>query len=180
MVFLKRWPWRGVLTLLFMSLVIPVTRSEETSLVSYDSPYQHIEVREETNGLKTFRTMLLNGGYASSIDVESGQSRFGYIRQAIEATDMWTLLSSTMKPKTVLVIGAAGFTYPQEIAKRGYIGQVDALDVDPAVKEITEKYFHQHSLDSKIRFIPQSARGFLREAIDENVSYDYVLVDAYI
>ncbi|MBP6910102.1 hypothetical protein KBC03_00685 [Patescibacteria group bacterium] len=66
------------------------------------------------------------------------------------------------------------------MASRAEVVQVDTVDVDPAVKPIAEKYFLQKNLNQKIHFIPQSARGFLKEAITQDSFYDSVLVDAYI
>lgn len=79
----------------------------EAFVYSYDSPYQKIDVREDTYGDTTIRTMLLNGAYASSIYTDNRKSRFGYIRTAIDATDMRTAVSSVMGDKKALVIGAA-------------------------------------------------------------------------
>lgn len=123
--------------------------------------------------------MFLNGGYASSVYADSGKSRFGYVRAAEEITDMRTAISSVAGTKKLLVIGAAGFTYPQEMAERAYVERIDTLDVDPVVKEIAEKYFQQKLLDPKINFVVQSARGFLHDAIRNKIFYDAVLVDAY-
>ena len=47
------------------------------------------------------------------------------------------------------------------------------------MKKIAEKYFQQRTLNEKIIFIPQSARGFIRNAILKKDYYDIVLVDAY-
>ena len=51
--------------------------------------------------------MLLNGGYASSIDAVSGTSRFGYVREAEQVSDERHSRSSLAGQKKILVIGAA-------------------------------------------------------------------------
>lgn len=178
-IYQKRVPWIGLAGILVIAVLF-IQRPEAKALVySYDSPYQQIEIREDQYDNTTIRTMLLNGGYASSIYTDNRKSRFGYIRAAIETTDMRTAISSTMEKKNILVIGAAGFTYPEEMATREYVGRIDTIDVDPSVKEIAEKYFQQKKLHEKIIFIPQSARGFIQNAIANKTHYEYTLVDAY-
>ena len=65
------------------------------------------------------------------------------------------------------------------MAQKDYVERIDTLDVDPSVKHISEKYFQQKPLHEKITFIAQSARGFMHQAIENNVFYDAILVDAY-
>lgn len=92
---------------------------------------------------------------------------------------MWTAVSSVAGKKNIMVIGAAGFTYPEEMAQKQYIERIDTVDVDPSVKEIAEKYIRQRPLHEKINFVPESARGFMAEALQNKTYYDYILVDAY-
>lgn len=179
-IYQKRMPWAGIVALLLIAvLFIQKPKAEAAVLYTHDSPYQKIEIREDTYDDVKIRTMLLNGGNASSIDADTQQSRFGYIRESVEITDMRNSLSSVIGNKKLLVIWAAGFTYPEEMAQKEYVERIDTLDVDPSVKEISEKYFQKKPLHEKIIFIPQSARGFMHDAIDNKVFYDVILVDAY-
>jgi len=155
----KKIPWAGITALLvIVGLFIQRPQAAAGIIYSYDSPYQQIQIREDRVGDTMVRTMLLNGGYASSIYTDTHKSWFGYIREAVEATDMRRAVSSTTDGATLLVIGAAGFTYPEEMAQKPYVERIDTIDVDPSVKEITEQYFQQKPLHEKIVFIPQSAR----------------------
>lgn len=104
MAYLKRIPWAGIIVLVAISWFSLVKTETSAVLVEYDSPYQHIVVREDVYGGSTFRTMLLNGGFASSIETKTGESWFGYIREAIQATDMRATVSSSMNRKNILVI----------------------------------------------------------------------------
>lgn len=69
------------------------------------------------------------------------------------------------KPKKVLVIGAAGFTLPQDIASREYIDTVDVCDIDGSLDTIAEQYFLQEELNPKIVFYKESARYFINQKI---------------
>ena len=54
---------------------------------------------------------------------------------------------------------------------------IDVIDIDKDLKEISEKYFLQKKLSEKINFYPESARFYLNK-IDWK-KYDAVVVDAY-
>ncbi len=88
-------------------------------------------------------------------------------------------ITDKIKPKRVLVIWTAWFTYPYQLSKLDYVEQIDAVDIDGSIKEIAETYFLEEQLSPKIRFIPQSARYVVNQAIKEWKSYDLILLDAY-
>ena len=80
------------------------------SVFSFDSAYQSIRIVEEkTEGGRTERVLMMGGGRASGIYADNGETSFEYVRAAERA------LAET-KPETVLVIGAAGFTFPRDAA----------------------------------------------------------------
>lgn len=114
----------------------------------------------------------MNGSNSSGLDTLTGESYFSYI-QAV------TALIDQEKPKKILIIGAAGFTLPQAIAKRSYIETIDVVDIDGALDAIATEYFLEEPLHPKIDFYKQSARHFLREKIRSNEKYDFIFIDAY-
>lgn len=137
---------------------------------SFDSAYQNFRVAFFDKDGRQEKVLLLNGGHASGIWADTGESSFGYVRGAVET------LSGT-KAQDVLVIGSAGFTFPRDAAAMPWVKTVDAVDVDPAVKLIAEKEFLGVPLDKKIRFVPQSARYAVRHTDEKN--YGFTLLDAY-
>ena len=100
------------------------------------------------------------------------KSPFPYIRNFVTLTEQY-------RPKNILVIGAAGFVYPYEVAQLPYVERVDTIDIDPQVKKIAEKKFLFQSLSPKIVFYPESARWFINKAIQQNIQYDLIVLDAY-
>jgi hypothetical protein len=56
---------------------------------------------------------------------------------------------------------------------------VDAVDVDPAVKPISEQHFLNQPLPRLIRFFPLSARYAARRFGQEGRHYDFTFLDAY-
>jgi len=76
----------------------------------------------------------------------------------------------------ILVIGAAWFTFPQEVSRYHYVEQIDVVDIDPNLRDLAETYFLKEKLSSKINFIPEPSRYFLSSS---DASYDMIFVDVY-
>ncbi len=146
-----------------------------TSVVySFDSAYQQIEVYDAESKGKSIRVFSTNGAYSSAIylDDQEDESPFKYINEILRISDI-------VKPKKVLIIGAAWFVYPQLLSSRQYVEDIVAVDIDPSVKRITEEYFFNESLESKIEFIPRSARGVIYDFEKEWERFDLIFLDAY-
>ena len=141
--------------------------------LSFDSAYQSFRIvtGEDPEG-QAERILLLGGGRASGIYVKDGETSFAYVRETEKA------LTET-HASTLLVIGAAGFTFPRDAARLAWVRRIDAVDVDPAVKWIAEDQFLRQPLDPKIRFFPMSARYALHKLRREGIHYGLVFVDAY-
>src|SRR5437763_1344425 len=85
-------------------------------------------------------------GSASGIYTDNGETAFAYVREADTAL-------AAAGSEQVLVIGAAGFTFPRDAAGLPLVKRIDAVDVDPSVLEIAERHFLQRPLPSKVRFL---------------------------
>lgn len=145
----------------------------ERLLYNFDSAYQQIQIAETWIGDYVIRMFLTNKAYASSIFAQTLESPFQYIREAIG-------LALDIQPEHVLVIGTAWFTFPYEVAiKIASVQNIDAVDVDPQVKMIAEKYFLQTKLPENIVFYPQSARYFVNQARKQWLFYDLIFIDAF-
>ncbi len=140
---------------------------------SFDSPYQTIRiVDEKTAGGRIERVLMMGGGGASGIFPDTGETSFAYTLAAER------LLRDT-GAKDALVIGSAGFTFPRDVAKVPGIARVDAVDVDPSVKQIAERSFLEAPLPDKVRFLPQSARFAVRRLARDKERYGFTFVDTY-
>ena len=181
MIYRKQIPrmWvRALIVITVLFLKTPDT-SSAYSTFHVDTPYQQIEIIEhQYEGLPT-RFMLLNGGFASAINLNSKISEFGYIRHAVAISEEWQQLSAHSNGEHILVIGAAWFTYPEEMAQKPYVERIDTIDVDAAVKRVAEDYFLQKPLDAKVAFFSQSARWFIWNRKKQDGAYETILVDAY-
>lgn len=147
--------------------------SPRKDIFSFDSAYQTIRIDEEKldNG-RVERVLIMGGGRASGIYADNGETSFPYLVAAEKAL-------AEINPATVLVIGSAGFTFPRDVALKESVKLVDAVDVDPVVKSITEKQFLRQKLPPKVRFLPLSARYAVRKLRRDGNHYGFTLLDAY-
>jgi hypothetical protein len=116
--------------------------------------------------------MYLNGGLASAIYADTGETSVQYVLEADR-------LMAASPCALVLAVGAAGFTFPRDVAALPDVERVDAVDVDPDVLDIAVRHFLPHALPAKVRFVPLSARYALRRARLGRVRYGFTLLDAY-
>ncbi len=139
----------------------------------FDSPHQTIRIVEEPSDTgRVERAMYLNGGRASAIFADSGETSVRYVLEADR-------LLGAEPCSYVLAVGAAGFTFPRDASRIAEVERVDAVDVDPAVREIAERQFLLRPLPSKVRFFPLSARYALRRFRSQRARYGFTLLDAY-
>ena len=142
-------------------------------LYHHDSAYQEILIRELTRKTgEQARIFHTNRSFASGILEWDKDSPFDYLKEVMILTDR-------LKPKRILVIGTAWFTYPYQLSKLDYVQQIDAVDIDPSIKKIAEDHFLEEKLSDKIVFIPQSARYVINQAVKNWTKYDLILIDAY-
>src|SRR5262249_20088580 len=136
-----------------------------SDLFSFDSAYQSIRIVEErTENGRMARALLMGGSRSSGIYADTGETSFEYVRAAEQAL-------AEVGPETALVIGAAGFTFPRDVAADPHVQRIDAVDVDPAVRNIAVREFLRQSLPAKVRFLPLSARYAVRKLRKEGVHY---------
>ena len=177
---LLRWRHRRLRSLLvvlfgvFLFFFVWMARKQPSDSIIYafDSAYQQIVIKDVSTEKFNYRLFSMNGENSSAISVSTKHSPFRYIQEVAKQT-------KRLQPKRILVIGTAGFSYPYEVSELDFVEQIDAVDIDPSVKHIAEKYFLEEQLSQKINFIPQSARYFVHEALEQWKIYDLIFVDAY-
>ena len=139
----------------------------------FDSPHQTIRIVEERFGNgRLQRAMYLNGGRASAIYADTGETSVAYVLEADR-------LLAAAPCALVLAVGAAGFTFPRDVAALPEVERVDAVDVDPDVLDIAERQFLPRPLPARVLFVPLSARYALRRYRAHGARYGFTLLDAY-
>jgi hypothetical protein len=144
------------------------------ALAAVDSAYQTLlvvsgeAIRPDENERvdAKARYMVINGAVQSGVGGD-GRGAFAYTRDIVR-------LVHNLRARTVLVVGAAGFTIPIELARLGI--RSTAVDIDGAVRPLAERWLWRAPLPAAVRFEVRSARAALREAR----RYDVVVLDAYV
>lgn len=138
-------------------------------IYSTSNAYHNINIYNSDDNYT--RIFSIDGAYSSGINLRDKTSSFSYIQEVEEKV-------KELKPKNILVIWAAGFTFPRDISSYDFVEQIDVVDVDKDLKHIAQTYFLEEQLSDKINFYVQPARYFLHNLSDSK-KYDLIFIDAY-
>lgn len=130
-----------------------------------NNAYSQVSVHTDDKGTRFFS---INRSFSSMIG--TGERKYyGYI----EFIDRYILQRlAGDQPKSILVIGAGGFTLGRDDLRHTYI----YLDIDPDLRTTAETYFLKEPLRQNQIFIAESARSFLDRS---NETFDAIVIDAF-
>jgi hypothetical protein len=159
----------AVVLALVCTLLLPVTEG----MATIDTAYQTIQIYrgdqlrgEGFDRSVNARYFVANGAAQSGVNSD-GESAYEYAQQLVR-------IILEQKPRgDVLIVGAAGFTIPMDLAAHGV--RSTAVDIDPQVRAVAERWLWSRSLSPLIRFQAQSARLALRNA----TPHEIVVLDAF-
>jgi spermidine synthase len=141
--------------------------STETVLLRKDTPYHHIIVTQvdQTRWLRfdnltqsavnlTYPDRIVGNGYPSTL-----------------------MLAFAMRPaiRNVCVVGLGGGTVPRAVARVRPESLVESVEIDPAVRDIAQKYFLYRESD-RLRTFVEDGRLFLARP---GTLYDFIVQDAF-
>lgn len=133
-----------------------------------DNKYNTIGIRESAKG--DARYMILNRTSASAVYIDGDDPYFAYTKFIEE--NFLMPLTDDKKIKSVLVLGAGGFTMGRTDKQNNYL----YVDIDKDLKENAEKYLLQEKLTPNKKFQAIEARAFLNQTKDK---YDIIVLDLY-
>ncbi|MDA9832563.1 fused MFS/spermidine synthase [Gammaproteobacteria bacterium] len=160
----KKWIL-GTLVLWVMSYMMNEWWLKDQLGIVKNNAYHMIQIVEQDDA----RYMLVNRSN-SAVMTDHPDQQFEYIKHVEKKYLQPLLLSSP--PKSILVIGAGGFTFGRNDTNNVYT----YIDVDESIKEVAERHFLKRPLRPNHHFISLPARSFLRQIKDQ---YDLVFLDAY-
>lgn len=163
-----------ILTVFFSISAIILQWNSDQFIFQKANSYHTIKIYDISNKVDNKRIFSLNWWYSSWIDLGSRKSFFKYI-QEVEAKIL------ELKAENILVIGAAGFTFPNDISELDFVKNIDVIDIDPSLKHISETYFLQKKISNKVHFFAEPSRFYINKKIRDLSfnKYDLILVDAY-
>lgn len=82
------------------------------------------------------------------------------------------------EPQRILVAGLGGGTIPSVLRELYPQAHIDVLEVDPAVVRVAEQFFNFQQ-DEQMTVHSGDARVFIKRAGLRNLSYDYIVLDAF-
>jgi len=169
----KKLNFQIVLSMIVLSFSLLFLSTKEllnnNILYKKANSYHNITVANIDNNK---RVLFQNLGYASGIDLSTKESFFKYIIEIKSQLE-------NNKYENIAIIWAAGFTLPNEMSEFDFIKNIDVVDIDASLKEISEKYFLEKKLSNKINFINEPSRYFLQNSINNNKKYDAIVIDIY-
>ena len=126
------------------------------------------QVRIHANPAEESRMLIINNSPSSKVAARA-ENRFAYVKYIDQ--EVLKKLDSA-RSHHILVIGAGGFTIGLEDRANTYT----YVDIDPALKDVSEEHFLRQPLASNKTFVAESARAYLRRNMQ---TYDIVVLDAF-
>lgn len=120
---------------------------------------------------KTESTILSVNRSASSQISKDPKHRFPYFAY-IQDNLIAPIAKNSSKPLDILIIGAGGFT----IGMGDEVNKYTFVDIDPDLKEVSEKYFLPDKLTPNKQFIASSARAYIH---GNKNKYDIIVIDVF-
>lgn len=138
-------------------------------LYQEDGMYQKIAVLEMEHDGRDTRYMMLDRGMSSAMYLDSDEHVFDY--------SPFYRLHQLLVPKVerALVLGAGAYTIPKSLIEDEPSVLVDVVDIEPALKRVSEEYF-RFTDNERITHITADGRRFLHDA---EQPYDMIFADAY-
>lgn len=81
-------------------------------------------------------------------------------------------------PKRVLIIGLGGGTLPMALRNMFPELEIDAIEIDPAVTRVAEKFFG-FKRDARMNVYEEDGRVFVKKALRAGTVYDIIMLDAF-
>ena len=160
---------RAVLSVVVL-LVTFLPSSTVEGIVNIDTPSSHYQVIDFSyndqlvRGLTTGPRGIQSAVYASG----SSQPVFWYAQEI-------SRLALQQEPESLLILGGGAFTLPQYLAEQLPESQIDVVEIDPALEDISAQYFN-YKAPANVRPVFQDARSYVNQTSKQ---YDVIIVDVY-
>ncbi len=152
---------------LLVALTLNSKQAMDRLFVVSNNKYNIVQLMQYVD--KDIRVMKLNRSHASAIRVHSDDT---YLDYAIFIEDNFLQPIADGPVKSILVLGAGGFTLGRTDTKNSYV----FVDIDKELKKISETLFLQEKLAPNKTFEAMDARAYLNQS-DEK--FDVIILDLF-
>ena len=138
-----------------------------------DTKYSRVQIFGATDGNtgRPIRAMSIDPYFVQSVIYLDGDDLFAKYNRYYH-------LLRHIRPdfRTALMIGGAGYTFPQNYLRTYPGALIDVVEIDPQMTEIARQYFRLED-DPRLKIIHEDGRVFLNRS--ESAAYDAVFMDAF-
>lgn len=152
-------------------LIIAIPAPQDTAgVVTYDTPSATYEIHRylldgrQASGLSTGPHGIQSVAFANG----PHDLFFWYTKELAQRT-------IEQQPKSVLMLGGGAFTIPQYLADKLPDTQIDVVEIDPALEQISIEHFN-YKQPKNVQLYFEDARSYVNST---DKTYDVVLVDVY-
>ena len=139
-------------------------------LLDTDSQYSRIWVKQIATEKNTYKTLQVDTGLESYIDIDTGEMGAKYLR----FYDLFEYFNKNAKD--TLLIGGAAYTYPIHCLDKFENKTIDVVEIDEKMTEIAQNEFGLDTSNPRLNIYNQDGRSYLNYS---EKKYDTILIDAF-
>ena len=139
-------------------------------LLDTDSQYSRIWVKQIATEKNTYKTLQVDTGLESYIDIDTGEMGAKYLR----FYDLFEYFNKNAKD--TLLIGGAAYTYPIHYLDKFENKTIDVVEIDEKMTEIAQNEFGLDTSNTRLNIYNQDGRSYLNYSKNK---YDTILIDAF-
>lgn len=139
-------------------------------LLDTDSQYSRIWVKQIATEKNTYKTLQVDTGLESYIDIDTGEMGAKYLR----FYDFFEYFNKNAKD--TLLIGGAAYTYPIHYLDKFENKTIDVVEIDEKMTEIAQNEFGLDTSNPRLNIYNQDGRSYLNYS---EKKYDTILIDAF-
>lgn len=144
-------------------------KADPRVLYREDGTYERITVLEDEFEGRPATYLILDRSLSSAMYPDSDELVYEYT-QYFQLVELYV-----PDVRRALVLGAGAYTIPRALLARYPEAQVDVVDIEPALRGVSERFFRLED-DPRMRDFVEDGRRFLHD-VDQR--YDLIFADAY-
>lgn len=139
-------------------------------LLDTDSQYSRIWVKQIATEKNTYKTLQVDTGLESYIDINTGEMGAKYLR----FYDLFEYFNKNAE--NTLLIGGAAYTYPIHYLDKFKNKTIDVVEIDEKMTDIAKNEFGLDTSNTRLNIYNQDGRSYLNYSKNK---YDTILIDAF-